>query len=79
MFRKSPLSLSSSTPIRSSDRRKLLTTLSSPSQYPHVPLEILKHLVPDGVRLGNVRTSGEVDGVIYSEGGKDGEALWFVV
>ncbi len=73
MFKKPPSQISSSTPIRSSDKRKLLAAILA--QYGIIPGDDAagpdwKGLVPDGIRSGKVTTSGGIKCVSWAGAGE---------
>ncbi|ORY26308.1 hypothetical protein BCR39DRAFT_541242 [Naematelia encephala] len=81
MFKKALAHQSNATPIRSSARRQLLTSIYE--QYPSfrpggedaVPdKELGKIILPEGVRCGSFETSGGVEGALYLS--PDGDPLW---
>lgn len=71
MFKKPPAHLSNSTPLRQSDRRKVLAAILE--LYPEIARDldeaaaknVAKVLVPEGLRSGGMETNSGVEGVSY--------------
>jgi hypothetical protein len=69
MFKKPPAHLSNSTPLRQSDRRKVLAAILE--LYPEIARDldeaeaknVAKVLVPEGLRSGGMETNSGVEGV----------------
>ncbi|KAL9932885.1 hypothetical protein V8E36_008140 [Tilletia maclaganii] len=75
MFKKPP-QLKTSSPLKSSERRKLLAHVQA--AYPilaHAPADILARLVPDGLRQANALTSSDDKCSFFTD--HDGVPLWF--
>lgn len=75
MFKKAP-HLKPSTPLKNSDRRRLLSSLQT--AYPSLvdaPSEVTAQLVPDGLRSGAAVTSGGEKATIYTD--PNARPLWF--
>lgn len=72
MFKRALAHQSNATPIRSSDRRKLVKDVLS--RYDFLPTEanedeqreLGRLIMPEGIRSANMQTSGGIDGVSYT-------------
>ena len=72
MFKRALAHQSNATPIRSSDRRKLVKDVLS--RYDFLPAEanedeqreLGRVIMPEGIRSANMQTSGGIDGVSYT-------------
>lgn len=60
---KRPPTIQTQTPVRSSDRRKLIASLSS--TYPHLSVDEAKALVPEGILISKFMTHTDTIGVEF--------------